>query len=118
MKRRVSKCHKTRFRYYGEMKTTLDLPDDLMRAVKIRAVRKNLKLKDAIAELLKRGLAREPGAPAKVRNRVRLPLVRCAHEALGAEEMTPERLAEVPLEEEATPTSGGKTCAWCPSPSS
>jgi hypothetical protein len=83
------------------VKTTLDLPDDLMRAIKIRAVQKNLKLKDAIADLLKRGLARDPGVPAKVRNRAKLPLVHCAHEASAAEEMTPERVAEVLLKEEA-----------------
>jgi hypothetical protein len=29
------------------MKTTLDLPDDLMREVKIRAVKENRKLKEA-----------------------------------------------------------------------
>ena len=39
------------------MKTTLDLPDDLMRAVKIRAVHEQKKLKDAIAELIRKGMA-------------------------------------------------------------
>jgi hypothetical protein len=39
------------------MKTTLDLPDDLMRKVKIRAVHEHKKLKDAIAELIKKGMA-------------------------------------------------------------
>ena len=83
------------------MKTTLDLPDDLMRAVKIRAVEENRKLKDTIAELLRRGLAREPGVPPTVRRRVTLPLVECAHEARRGEEMTPERVAQILLEEEA-----------------
>jgi plasmid stability protein len=46
------------------MKTTLDLPDDLARAVKIRAVEENRKLKDTIADLLRRGLAQKRGAPA------------------------------------------------------
>lgn len=40
------------------MKTTLDLPDDLMTAVKIRAARENRKLKDIIAEALRRDLER------------------------------------------------------------
>ena len=46
------------------MKTTLDLPDPLMRRVKIRAATEGRKLKDLIAELLDHGLhARElPGA--------------------------------------------------------
>jgi plasmid stability protein len=97
----ISICQQTRSCYYGEMKTTLDLPDDLMRAVKIRAAEENRKLKDLIAELLRRGLAQQPEAPAAARQRVRLPLVQCAHEARPGEEMTPERVAEVLIEEEA-----------------
>jgi plasmid stability protein len=38
------------------MKTTLDLPDDLMREVKVRAAREDRKLKDLIPDLLKKGL--------------------------------------------------------------
>jgi plasmid stability protein len=38
------------------MKTTLDLPDELMREVKIRAVHEHKKLKDAIAEFIRKGL--------------------------------------------------------------
>jgi hypothetical protein len=83
------------------MKTTLDLPDDLMRAVKIRAVEENRKLKDTIADLLRRGLAQSAGLPAPTRQRVRLPLVQCAHAARPDEEVTPERVAEILLDEEA-----------------
>ena len=83
------------------MKTTLDLPDDLVRAVKIRAVEENRKLKDVIADLLRRGLSQKRGVPAVARQRLKLPLVECAHEALPEEEMTPERVAEVLLAEEA-----------------
>jgi hypothetical protein len=36
-----------------------------------------------------------------VRSRVKLPLIECAHEARPGEEMTPKRLADVLLEEEA-----------------
>jgi len=39
------------------MKTTLDLPDHLMRKVKIRAVHEHKKLKDTIAELIRKGMA-------------------------------------------------------------
>jgi hypothetical protein len=45
------------------MKTTLDLPDDVVRAVKIRAVEENRKLKDLVADLLRRGLAQKSGPP-------------------------------------------------------
>jgi hypothetical protein len=47
------------------MKTTLDMPDELMRRVKMRAVQRNQKLKDAVAQLLEAGMAAAPGdAPA------------------------------------------------------
>jgi plasmid stability protein len=43
--------------YGSKMKTTLDLPDDLMREVKIRAVHEHKKLKDAIADFIRQGIA-------------------------------------------------------------
>lgn len=83
------------------MKTTLDLPDDLMRAVKIRAVEENRRLKHTIADLLRRGLAVERRLSPPAGRRATLPLVECAHEARPDEEMTPERVADVLLAEEA-----------------
>ena len=88
------------------MKTTLDLPDDLMRTIKIRAVKENRKLKDAIADLLRSGLSRKPAKQKIVRKHVKLPLVRCAHEARPGEEMSPERVAEILLKEEAEARHG------------
>ena len=85
----------------ANMKTTLDLPPELMRAIKIRAVETNRKLKDTVAALLKRGLAGEEAMPTKVRRRVRLPLVRCAHRAKPGEEISPERAAELLLAEDS-----------------
>jgi plasmid stability protein len=83
------------------MRTTLDLPDELVRAVKMRAVEEKRTLQDVVTDLLKRGLAQEHGKPVAVRRRLDLPLVECAHEARPDEEMTPERVASVLLEEEA-----------------
>lgn len=83
------------------MKTTLDLPDDLMREVKLRAVEENRKLKDMVADLLRRGLAQEPAGSPHIRNRVKLPLIKGAHRARPDEEMTPERLAQVLIDQEA-----------------
>jgi len=64
---------KPAFWKYGEMKTTLDLPDDLMREVKIRAVHEHKKLKDAIAEFIRKGMAagktRAPKLPKPVKLR-------------------------------------------------
>ena len=42
------------------MKTTLELPGDLMRRIKRRAVHRNRKLKDEIAQLLEAGMASAP----------------------------------------------------------
>jgi hypothetical protein len=48
-----------------------------------------------------RGLAQEHGQKPMVRRRLQLPLVECAHEARPDDEMTPARVAEVLLDEEA-----------------
>ncbi len=47
------------------MKTTLDLPDDLMRAAKIRAAENNLRLKDLVADALRAALL-EPLDDARI----------------------------------------------------
>ncbi len=39
------------------MKTTLELPDDLMREIRVRAAQSDRRLKDVVEELLRRGLA-------------------------------------------------------------
>jgi len=54
------------------MKTTLDLPDELMRKVKIRAVNEHKKLKDAIAEFIRKGMAAAKIRPAKTPKPVKL----------------------------------------------
>lgn len=45
------------------MKTTLDLPNDLVREVKLRAVNEGKKLKDVVAELLRQGLGHSSQSP-------------------------------------------------------
>jgi hypothetical protein len=59
---------------YGHVKTTLELPDELMRRIKLRAVHRNRRLKDEIAQLLEAGLAGAPApeAPRKAPRPVRL----------------------------------------------
>src|SRR5882724_7863117 len=39
------------------MKTTLELPDELVKEIKLRAVHEGKKLKDVVADLLRKGLA-------------------------------------------------------------
>jgi hypothetical protein len=83
--------------YTGSMKTTLDLPDDLVREIKLRAVHEDKKLKELITELLRRGLAAAEQQP-QVRNRVHFPLIRTTHPATPDTEITPERMKEILLD--------------------
>jgi hypothetical protein len=48
------------------MRTTLDLPDDLMRRAKIAAVRRGSSLRDLVADAIRRLLA-EPSVPRRQR---------------------------------------------------
>lgn len=61
----------------GTVKTTLDLPNDLVREVKLRAVNEGKKLKDVISDLLRQGLG-HPSPPVSGgtarRGRIDLPL--------------------------------------------
>lgn len=82
------------------MKTTLELPDELMREIKVRAAREDRKLKDLVAELLEEGLAVSGRGPSPRRHRVTLPLIQSSHPAAPGDELTPERVAEVLLQEE------------------
>lgn len=75
------------------MKTTLDLPDDLMRRIKVKAAQDDRKLKDLVAELLQDGLAQAARPRTAPRGRVQLPLIQGGHPATPDEEMTAERVA-------------------------
>ena len=70
------------------MKTTLDLPEDLVREMKLCAVHEGRKLRDVATEIFRRGLAQQslqtaaatqPAAtqPGVIQNRVKLPLIQC-----------------------------------------
>ena len=87
------------------MKTTLDLPDALVKQVKIRAVREGRKLKDAVADLLRKGLAADDEAEAQLPviakdKKTGLPVVVCNQAAAPEDEMTPERVADILLAQE------------------
>src|SRR5712692_919616 len=89
------------------MKTTVELPDSLVKQVKLRALQDGRKLKDAVADLLRKGLAvyadTAPDARARAVTKDKetgLPLIRCKHAASPEEEVTPERAAEILREQE------------------
>lgn len=87
------------------MKTTLELPEALVKQVKLRALQDGKKLKDTIAELLQRGLA-APEPKTLPRPRIKkhpqtgLPIIGTRHAALLSHETTPERVHEILLEQE------------------
>jgi plasmid stability protein len=90
------------------MKTTFDLPADLVRQLKLRALREGRKLKDAAADVLRAGLAagRAPAAaekPATVRRdrKTGLPVIQCRRAAPRDREPTPERVAQILQQQEA-----------------
>ena len=81
------------------MKTTLDLPEDLLRAMKMQAVQEGRKFKDVAAEIFRRGLRQPaPSASRPTRHRVKLPLIQCAADA-PASRMSAEEL--IALEQES-----------------
>jgi len=89
----------------GRMKTTFDIPDALVKQLKLRALHKGQKLKDAVAEVLRKGLAcadAEAVAPVVSKDRkTGLPRIECKNAARPDEEITPERVAEILLAQEA-----------------
>jgi plasmid stability protein len=83
------------------MKTTLDLPDELVRTMKIMAVHEGRKFKDVAAEIFRRGLAQPESVSAAARRpRVKLPLIRCKHPAAPAQELTPDKVANLLLKQD------------------
>jgi plasmid stability protein len=74
------------------MKTTLDLPDELVRAIKLRAVGQGRPMKDLVAEMLRQGLgiaaansAKPPAKGSMVQITASgLPVARCRADAVAS----------------------------------
>lgn len=84
------------------MKTTLDLPSDLIREMKLRAAGEGRKLRDVATEIFRRGLAcvqedRQEVSP----QRVKVPLIACEQRS---GRMTPGKVSELLLQQEADGT--------------
>lgn len=84
------------------MKTTLDLPEQLVREMKLRAVREGRKLKEVARDALTAGLAAGEGPARKPVEIVKdkktgLPVIRCQRAA----NLTPRRVAEILAMQEA-----------------
>ena len=86
------------------MRTTIDLPDELLRQVKARAALDGLKLKDLIARYVAQGLAgaEEPPASdtATRRQRSPLPVIPRASTGKPIPALSKAELAQIELEED------------------
>lgn len=88
------------------MKTTIELPDSLMRDVKLRAVHEGRKLKDLMAELLQRGLEapeifREPASSyITTDEKTGLPIIVGGRTPPPEEQLTPDQIKDILLEQE------------------
>ena len=89
------------------MKTTVELPDSLVKQVKLRALKDGRKLKDVVADLLRKGLnamdtqADGPEPVVSTDKKTGLPLIECKQAASAQEELTPQRVADILLAQEA-----------------
>ena len=91
------------------MKTTVELPDGLVLDLKLRAAHDRRKLKDLVADLLRKGLDAPEYAPTEDRQsylvrdeRTGLPLIKCRHPAASEQRLTPERVADILLDQEVS----------------
>jgi hypothetical protein len=88
------------------MKTTLDLPDDLVKELKLLAVHEDKRLKDAVADVLRAGLAARSTLRARPKRgrilikkdqKTGLPVIQCPADA-PARRMTTEQLLKLERE--------------------
>ncbi|MFZ4774133.1 MAG: hypothetical protein ACOYM3_02140 [Terrimicrobiaceae bacterium] len=88
------------------MKTTMDLPDELIREVKLRAVVQRRTVKDLVAEFLRQGLGMETIGQKPLSSHLveigenGLPVFRCQLNAPAAR-MTPEELLRLEQDSQA-----------------
>lgn len=83
------------------MKTTLDLPDELMREMKLRAVIQGRTLRDLVAEFLRQGLGLSATVPGSVKspggmvtlNVGGMPVIRCRTDAPATQMKSQDLLA-------------------------
>ena len=86
------------------MKTTIDLPNELVHQLKIRAAQEGRKLKDLAADLLRSGLTggaspNAPAAPVILKDpKTDLPVIQCRR--APARPLTPEHVAQILSDQE------------------
>lgn len=81
------------------MKTTLDLPEPLVREMKLRAVQEGRKLKDVATEIFRRGLQAPVTESKPLSQKLEKPLFVCEEACADAPQMSVEELLK--LEQQA-----------------
>ena len=82
------------------MKTTLDLPEELVREMKILAAREGRKLRDVATEIIQRGISTtEPTIKPKGK-RVKLPFFQGKKPINPADELTPDKIHDILMNQE------------------
>ena len=90
------------------MKTTFNLPDDLLKAIKVQARKNRIAFDVAVEVLLRNGLLARPDTPPNRRKsstvtkdkKTGLPLIECKQAAAPQKELTPDRVADILLAQE------------------
>lgn len=85
------------YQYRGLVKTTLDLPDDLLRSIKLKAAREDRSIKAVTTELLRRGLAEAAERPHP--RRAGFPLIDCPAGTPAG--LSPDEIADALLDGDA-----------------
>ena len=76
------------------MKTTLDLPSDLVQQLKLHAVHEGRKIKDIVATFIADGLAKKAAKPQPQKGHLTFPLIPCGPDAPAQHMTIDEILAE------------------------
>ena len=82
------------------MKTTLDLPEELVREMKIRAAREGRKLRDVATEIIQRGISSTGPTIKPKGKRVKLPFFQGKKPANPADELTPDKIHVIRMNQE------------------
>ena len=80
------------------MKTTLDIPEELVREMKIRAAKEGRKLREIATEVIRAGLSTEKSVtPETEPHKVKLPMLTGGK---AIRQFTPEEIDEILLQQE------------------
>ena len=96
----------------ANMKTTIDLPEDLVHDLKLRALHDRRKLKDLAADLLRNALStpshpKTPPPPVILKDKLTgLPVIQCPSPAPQNRRLTPNEVARILAEQESQWATG------------